>query len=334
MKKKVFSGIQPTGNIHIGNYLGAIKNWVDSQPDFDNIFCVVDLHAITVKQDPKILKEKITETAGLLLACGIDAEKSTLFVQSRIPAHSELAWILNCFTPMGWMEKMTQFKEKSHKAKIGLPAGRENSSVGLFDYPALMAADILLYGTEAVPVGEDQKQHVELARDIAKRFNSIYGETFVLPEAVIRKTGNRIMGLQNPGKKMSKSENGEGNVINLLDSPDKINSKISKAATDSGKEIVFDKGRPGIYNLLTIYEMFSGLEKKNIEKKFGGKGYAEFKKDLAELVIQKLTPIQERYKKMASEPGKIDEILKQGAEKVRPLAEKKLAEVKSKIGLG
>ncbi len=328
MKKKVFSGIQPTGNIHIGNYLGAIKNWVANQDDYDNIFCVVDLHAITVEQDPKILKAKIRETAALLLACGIDPKKSTLFIQSRLGGlHAEMTWLLNCFIPMGWMERMTQFKEKSEDKK-------ERVSIGLFDYPALMAADILLYETDLVPVGEDQKQHVELARDIAKRFNGIYGETLKLPEAMVPKTGAKIMGLQNPKKKMSKSESGENNVINLLDSPDAIRKKIGGATTDSGREIKFDEKRPGIYNLLTIYELFTSLGRKEIEKKFEGKGYADFKKELAETVIEKLTPIQKKYKEISADPAYIYKVLESGASKLRPVAEKTLNIVKNKIGLG
>lgn len=323
-KKRVFSGIQPTGSIHIGNYLGAIKNWVDSQDDFDNIFCVVDLHAITIKQDPEVLKTKIREVAGLYIASGLDPEKNTIFVQSDIPAHSELAWILDCFLPLGWMNKMTQFKEKSETQK-------ENATVGLFNYPALMAADILLYDTEVVPVGSDQKQHVELARDVAKRFNSIYEKNiFIVPEAKIRKETARIMDLQNPLKKMSKSE---GKSIGILDSLDDIQSKIMTAHTDSFNEVAFDDERPGIHNLLTIYEAFSGESRGDIETKFEGKGYADFKKDLAELVIEKLIPIQDKYKEI-SESGEIDEVLKKGAEKARPLAEKKIQEVKKVIGLG
>ena len=321
--KKVFSGIKPSGDIHIGNYLGAIKGWVDSQDDFDNIFCIVDLHAITVQQDPKILKEKIRETAGLLLACGIDSEKSVLFVQSHISAHSELAWILNCFTPMGWMQRMTQFKEKSEGQK-------DKVSVGLFDYPALMSADILLYDTDIVPVGEDQTQHVELARDIAKRFNSIYGEVFNVPKAVVTKPGARIMGLQKPENKMSK---GGSDTIGLLDSADDIRKKIASAVTDSDNEIKFDSNRAGIYNLLTIYELFSGLDQGEIEKKFAEKGYADFKKDLAEVVVVDLEPIREKYNDI-KESGEIEKILEKGADKVRPIAEKKLKEVKNIIGLG
>ncbi len=328
MKKRIFSGIQPTGNIHIGNYLGAIKNWVESQDDFDNIFCVVDLHAITVEQDPKILKAKIRETAGLLLACGIDPKKSSLFVQSHLGGtHAEMAWILNCFIPMGWAERMTQFKEKSAGQK-------ERISVGLFDYPALMAADILLYQTDFVPVGEDQIQHVELTRDVAKRFNGIYGDTFKIPETLIQKTGARIMGLENPLKKMSKSEGGERNVINLLDKASDIRKKISWATTDSEKNIVFDEERPAIYNLLTIYELFTGLSRKEIEEKFNGKGYAEFKKELAELIIEKLSPIQNKYQKISKDQTYLENILKESAEKLRPVAEKTLNIVKNKIGLG
>jgi tryptophanyl-tRNA synthetase len=327
MKKRVFSGIQPTGEIHIGRYLGAIRHWVAMQDDYDNIFCVVDLHAITVPQEPKLLKERIREFAGLLMASGIDPERSILFVQSHVSAHSELAWILNCFIPMGWMQRMTQYKEKAAKQK-------EQVSVGLFDYPSLMAADILLYRTDVVPVGEDQKQHVELARDAAQRFNNIYGETFVLPEPVIPDIGARIMGLDDPTKKMSGSEEGPNHAIALLDPPDVVRAKIMRATTDSLKEIRFDENRPGIYNLLTIYHVFTGENQKEIESKFEGKGYVDFKKALAEVVIEALRPLQERYNALTAEPGHIDNILKEGAAKARPLAEKTLDEVKKKVGLG
>ncbi len=327
MKKRVFSGIQPTGNIHIGNYLGAIKYWVSMQEDYDNVFCIVDLHAITVPQDPKVLNAKIREVSGLLMAAGIDPERSILFVQSHVSAHSELAWLLNCFIPMGWMQRMTQFKEKSVKQK-------EQVSVGLFDYPSLMAADILLYRTDVVPVGEDQKQHVELARDAAQRFNNIYGETFVVPEPLIPDVGARIMGLDDPTVKMSKSEAGSGHAINLLDSPDMIRSKIMKATTDSQRDILYDESRPGIFNLLSIYQTITGEPEKEIEARFEGKGYGEFKKVLAEVVIEGLRPLQERYKELTAEPGLIDSILKAGAAKARPLAEKMLSEVQKKVGLG
>ena len=327
MKKRVFSGIQPTGDIHIGNYLAAITNWVKMQDNYDNIFCIVDLHAITVPQDPKVLKAKTREVSGLLLAAGIDPKRSVLFVQSHISAHSELAWILNCFIPTGWMQRMTQFKEKSQKQK-------EQVSVGLFDYPALMAADILLYNTDVVPVGEDQKQHVELARDVAQRFNSIYGETFVLPEPVIPAVGARIMGLDDPTKKMSKSEEASGHAINLLDSPDVIRVKILRATTDSQRHILFDENRPGIYNLLVIYELFTGESRKEIEARFAGKGYAALKKELGEVVVEGLRPLQTRYRELTADPTYIDSILAEGANRVRPLAEKTLALVKERVGLG
>ena len=327
MKKRVFSGIQPTGDIHIGNYLGATKHWVTQQDNYDNIFCIVDLHAITVPQDSKVLKAKIREVTGLLMAAGIDPEKSILFVQSHIAAHAELAWILNCYIPMGWMQRMTQYKEKAQEQK-------EQVSVGVFDYPSLMAADILLYDTDNVHVGEDQKQHVEITRDVAQRFNSIYGETFVLPQPVIANVGARIMGLDDPTRKMSKSEAGSGHAINLLDSPDDIRSKIMKATTDSLREIRFDEDRPGIYNLLTIYQSFTGLSEAELEAKYEGKGYNDFKIDLAEVVVEGLRPLQERYNELIAKPGHIDAILEEGAEKARPMAEKTLAKVKDRIGLG
>jgi tryptophanyl-tRNA synthetase len=288
---------------------------------------VVDLHAITVPQEPKLLKSRIREFAGLLLAAGIDPERSILFVQSHVSAHSELAWILNCFIPMGWMQRMTQFKEKSLKQK-------EQVSVGLFDYPSLMAADILLYETDVVPVGEDQKQHVELARDAAQRFNSIFGETFALPEPVIPDVGARIMGLDDPTTKMSGSEMGAGHSIALLDPPDVIRSKIMKATTDSQRDIVFDESRPGIFNLLTIYQTITGEKEKDIEARYEGKGYADFKKDLVDVVVGCVRPLQERYHELTSEPGRIDAILKEGADKARPLAEKTLDDVKKRVGLG
>jgi tryptophanyl-tRNA synthetase len=326
MKKRVFSGIQPSGNIHIGNYLGAIQHWVESQAELDNIFCIVDLHAITVPQNPQILRPKIREAAGLLFAAGIDPKLSLVFVQSHIAAHAELAWILNCFTPMGWMQRMTQFKEKSRKQK-------EQVSVGLFDYPALMAADILLYKTDLVPVGEDQKQHVEIARDIAQRFNSIYGEVFKLPEPAIPEVGARIMGLDDPTKKMSKSETRPGHAVHLLDSPDDIRSKIMKATTDSLREIRFDESRPGIYNLLVIYELLTKDSRSDIEARFEAKGYADFKRELAEVAIEGLRPLQSRYQELMADPTHIDSLLAEGASKARPLAEKTLTMVKDNVGL-
>jgi tryptophanyl-tRNA synthetase len=327
LKKRVFSGIKPTGDVHIGNYLGAIRHWAAMQDDYDNIFCVVDLHAITVPTDPTALKADIRELSGLLMAAGIDPEKSILFVQSHVAAHSELAWILNCYIPMGWMQRMTQYKEKLQEQK-------EQVSVGVFDYPALMAADILLYDTDTVPVGEDQKQHVELARDVAQRFNSIYGETFVLPEPLIAGVGSRIMGLEDPTKKMSKSEGKEGQAIGLLDPPDMVRSKIMKATTDSLREIRFDENRPGIYNLLAIYQSFTGLKSAEIEARFEGKGYSDFKKELAEVAVEGLRPLQERYRQLTADPGHIDSLLAEGAARALPTAQATMTRVRDGIGLG
>jgi len=325
VKPIVFSGVQPSGNLHIGNYLGAIRRWVASQDRRENIFCVVDLHAITVPQDPATLHHKIREVAALYIACGIDPERSAIFVQSHIPAHSELAWILNCVTPMGWMRRMTQFKEKSAEAK-------EEVSVGLFDYPALMAADILLYHTNLVPVGEDQRQHVELTRDIAIRFNGLFGETFTIPEAEIAQVGARIMSLTEPTKKMAKSA-GTG-TIDLLDPPDVIRQKIARAKTDPLREIVFDPNRPGVYNLLVIYELLSGQSRTEIEAHFAGKGYAELKRELADLVIESLRPIQERYEQIMSDPAWLAGVLSRSVARLEPIAQQTLADVKAKMGLG
>ena len=326
-KKRVFSGIQPTGDIHLGNYLGAIQHWVSIQSEFDCIYCVVDLHAITIPQDPKILKAKIREVAGLLIAAGLNPEQTVVFVQSHITAHAELTWIINCFTPIGWMQRMTQFKEKSERQK-------ERVGVGLFAYPALMAADILLYDTDLVPVGEDQKQHLEFTRDLAQRFNTMYGETFVLPDASIPKIGARIMGLENPTKKMSKSEGGEGNTINLLDSPDEIRSKIKRATTDSLREIRFDESRHGIHNLLVIYELFTGEKRGDIETRFEGKGYADLKNELAEVVVEGLRPVQSRYEELTEDPEHMDTLLSEAADRIRPTADRVLTKVKERIGIG
>lgn len=325
--KRVFSGIQPSGDLHLGNYLGALRRWVNDQDAKENIFCIVDLHAITVPQDPKELKRKIRELAAIYFACGIDPRKSTVFVQSDISAHPELGWILNCYTPTGWMNKMTQFKDKAGDQK-------ESVSVGLYDYPVLMAADILLYQTDEVPVGEDQKQHVEITRDIADRFNSIYGETFKLPEPKISTVAARVMDLNDPSKKMSKSNPNLNGRINLLDSPDLIRSKVSKATTDSESRVKFDELRPGIFNLLEIYETLSGESRENIEAKFEGKGYGDFKKDLAEVIIEALRPLQEKYNKLMEDPTTIDKMLQDGADKIRPIAEQTLKTVKEKVGLG
>lgn len=327
MKKRVFSGIQPTGKVHIGNYLGAIKQWVSTQGDYENIYCIVDLHAITVPQDPAELKQSIRTMAGLLFAAGIDPEQSVLFVQSAIPAHAELAWILNCNTPMGWMERMTQFKEKAGK-------DRERASVGLFDYPALMAADILLYDTHLVPVGEDQKQHLELTRDIAQRFNRQYGDTFVVPKPIIPKIAARVMGLDEPTKKMSKSEAGKFHAVYMLDEPNVILKKVKRATTDSLRDIRFDESRPGVFNLLSIYQAFTGESVEEIEAHFDGKGYGDLKKELAEVIIEGLRPIQERYAQFIADPAQLDALLAQSADKIRPIAETTMKRVYERLGLG
>jgi tryptophanyl-tRNA synthetase len=325
-RKRLFSGIQPSGKIHIGNYLGAIRQWAALQESFESLFCIVDLHAITVYQEPKDLRTRTLETAALLIASGIDPGKVRLFVQSRVSAHAEFAWILNCVTPYGWMQRMTQFKEKS-TVEMG------NFTVGLFDYPALMAADILLYETDVVPVGEDQKQHLELTRDVAQRFNTIYGNTFKIPEPLIPKTGARIMGLDDPTRKMSKSETSGGNALYLLDPPDEVRAKIGRARTDSRREVRFDETRPGINNLLMLYHLFTGEPKERIEARFEGKGYADFKTALSEVIIQHLKPIQARFSAIMEDRAYLETLLHQGAEGARQMAERVLRRVKEKMGL-
>jgi tryptophanyl-tRNA synthetase len=324
-RERVFSGIKPTGTPTLGNYLGAIRNWVADQDAYDNIFCVVDLHAITIPQDPTELRTNTRQLAGLLLASGIDPQRSALIVQSHLPEHSELAWILNCITPTGWLNRMTQFKAKAGE-------NQESVSTGLYDYPVLMAADILIYQAEAVPVGDDQRQHVELTRDIANAFNFRFGETFVEPRAIVREVGARIMALDDPSKKMSKSES-EGSYISLLDPPDAIRKKIARATTDSERTIVFDENRPGIYNLLTMYELLSGQSRQAIEEEFAGKGYKEFKAALGELVVSTLEPIQQRYAEITDDPKRLDDLLAEGAAQVRPIGQATLRTVKERVGL-
>jgi tryptophanyl-tRNA synthetase len=325
--KKIFSGIQPTNVLHIGNYLGALKNWVDLQDDGETIYCIVDLHAITVPQDPKTLSEKILETAALFIACGVDQNKATLFVQSSRPEHSELAWILNCHTGMGELKRMTQFKDKSGN-------NQDNVSAGLFDYPVLMAADILLYSATHVPVGEDQKQHIEITRDIAERVNGKFGKIFTLPEPIIKRSTARIMALDDPTKKMSKSSPNSASYIALTDTPDAIRDKIKRAVTDSGSEVKASADKTAISNLLNIFAGMTGREVANIEKEFGGKGYGTFKEALAEAIISELQPIHERFKKLIEDKENLRNILKQGAEKLAPEAQEMLSKVKKSVGLG
>lgn len=325
-KKIVFSGIQPSGALHIGNYLGAIANWVKMQDEYNSIFCVVDYHAITVKQNPKELGRSVLDTVKAYLASGIHPAKAVIFQQSDVSAHTELVWILNCTARISDLNKMTQFKDKAGKDK-------ENVSVGLYDYPVLMAADILLYNTDQVPVGEDQKQHVELARVLARRFNSQFGNTFKEPEALIKKDGARIMGLDDPKKKMSKSA-GPANYIALIDSPEIAKKKIMRAVTDSGCDIKYDKNKkPAISNLLTIYSLLTGMNMKKLEVKCecSCQGYGDFKKDLALVVGDFLTDFQKKYNSFQDD--EIKEILKEGARKVTPIADETLKRVKEKLGL-
>lgn len=323
--KTIFSGVQPSGNLHIGNYLGAISQWVEMQKNYNCIFCVVDYHAITVKQDPEVLRKKIIEAAKIYIAFGIDPKKSIIFQQSDISAHTELCWVLNTITKISELNKMTQFKDKAGESQ-------NNVNVGLYDYPVLMAADILLYNTDIVPVGEDQTQHVELARDLAKRFNSQFGETFKVPEVQIKKEAARIMGLDDPTKKMSKSAPSELNYISLTDQPETAAKKIMRATTDSGSEIKFDLAKkPGISNLLTIYSLLDDTPVKKLEQKYKGKGYGDFKKNLSQVVIEFLTNFQKKYNKISDR--EVKKILDSGAKKARPLAEETLKKVKNKIGI-
>jgi len=328
MKKRVFSGIQPSGEMHLGNYLGAIKNWVDEQHDNENIFCIVDLHAITVPQDPKVLHRRTRDLTKIYLACGLDPAAVSIFVQSHVREHTELAWLFNCITPIGWANRMTQYKEKSQEKK-------EQSGVGLLAYPMLMAADILLYQTDGVPVGEDQKQHIELTRDIAQKFNREYAEVFKIPEPWIKEDGARVMALDEPTKKMSKSGS-PTNAILLLDPPEVIKSRIMKATTDSGREIRFDPARAGLYNLLTIYQLFSpnGSTHAQIEEHFDGQGYGALKKELVEVVGEGLRPIREKFEQLSADPDYIEQVLKAGADRVRPMAEKTYQAAKEAMGLG
>src|SRR5438105_6614583 len=298
--KRIFSGAQPTGNVHLGNYLGALRNWVALQRDYESLFCIVNLHAITLPQDPKVLAAKTRELARIYLAVGIDPNVSTIFVQSDVAAHTELTWLLNCVARMSELERMTQFKDKARKQE-------ENVGVGLFDYPILMASDILLYQTDLVPVGEDQKQHLELTRDIAIRFNRDYGQTFVVPDPFIPKVGARIMSLADPTKKMSKSdEESEAGCIMLLDDDDAVRRKFKRAVTDSGTEIKFDATRPAINNLLTIYHLLTAKTSAEIEEHFAGKGYAKLKEELAEVTVEFLKPFQERVR--AIDDAKLDQM--------------------------
>jgi tryptophanyl-tRNA synthetase len=325
MKARIFSGVQPSGNLHIGNYLGALKNWVEIQGDYESIFGIVDLHAITVHQDPAELRAKIRETAALFLAVGIDPKLSSIVVQSSLPEHTELAWMLTCVTPVGWLERMTQYKAKSQE--------QETIGDGLLQYPVLMAADIMLYQAAIVPVGDDQAQHLELARDIAQRFNSLYGETFVMPATHLPTVGSRVMGLDDPEKKMSKSATGSGHAIGLLDPPDQIRKKIMRATTDSQPQVDFASLGAGVRNLIDISQAFMGWKNEQSVAEFNGLRYGDLKKKVAEIVATKIEPIQVRYREIMSDPGYLDGVLKQGAEHVQPIARATVRLVKDRMGL-
>jgi len=326
-RTRVFSGIQPSGSLHIGNLLGAIQQWVATQDEKENFFCIVDMHAITTPQDPETLRTLTRDVAALYIASGLDPDQSTIFVQSHVPAHAECCWILNCVTPVGWLERMTQYKSKARQG--------ESVSTGLLDYPVLQAADILLYDADEVPVGEDQKQHVELSRDIAQRFNHLYGPTFVVPKVILPMTGARIRALNDPSRKMSKSQAMErGHAVRLTDEPDEIQRTFRRAVTDTGRETVFSDSpeKAGVNNLLEIYELLTGNSRPEIEAHFEGQGYAALKNEVAEVVIETLRPIRERYHELISDRAELDAILADGAQRARAVADPKIEVVKHKVG--
>jgi len=330
-KPRILSGVQPTGGIHIGNYVGALSVWAQQQDAYDCLFCVVDLHALTIPEaiEPAKLRRETREVCALYLACGIDPDKSTIFVQSEVHEHAELCWILSCLTPLGWLYRMTQFKSKSEK--------RESVGTGLLTYPVLQAADILLYHADQVPVGQDQKQHIEIARDIAQRFNQMFGETLTVPDVMIRKSGARIMGLDDPSAKMSKSTGQavKGHAVGMLDTPKAIKKALGRAVTDSGMEFRFEHASPGVLNLLTLYEVFTSKPRDEIEAHFTAKGgYGYLKVEVAEAIIATLEPIQKRWRELMDEPTYLDGVLDKGAEKARGIASGVLADVKQAVGLG
>lgn len=324
-KKMLFSGMQATGNLTLGNYLGALKNWVTLNEEYECFFSVVDMHSITVRQNPAELRKRARMLLTLYIAAGLDPEKNCIYYQSHVSAHAELAWILNCYTYMGELSRMTQFKDKSEKHA-------DNINAGLFTYPTLMAADILLFQADVVPVGVDQKQHLELTRDIANRFNSIYGDVFTVPEPYIGKVGAKIMSLQDPAKKMSKSDENPNASIYLLDDADTIIRKFKRAVTDSGSEVIYSDEKPGIKNLMDIYGVVTGLSTAEIEKEFDGRGYGDFKLAVGEAVVDTLKPLQTRMEELAKDKAYIDSIIKANAEKANYVANKTLRKVHKKIG--
>ena len=324
-KKVSFSGVQPSGNLTIGNYLGALRNFSKYSEEYQTFYCVVDMHAITVRQIPAELRRRTFETLALYIACGLDPEKNCLYVQSHVPAHAELSWILNCYTMFGELGRMTQFKDKSSKHA-------DNINAGLFTYPTLMAADILLYQTDVVPVGVDQKQHVELARNIANRFNQAYSETFTVPEPIIEKSGMKIMSLADPTKKMSKSDENTNAVVYILDDKDSIIRKFKRAVTDSDTEIRYAEGKDGINNLMSIYSCFTGKSIEEIEAEFSGKGYGDFKLAVGETCADALAPVQAKFNELLSDKAYLESVMKNGAEQASYFARKTLTKVKKKVG--
>lgn len=325
-KPTVLSGIQPSGRLTLGNYIGALKNWIGLQQEYDCYYTLVDLHTITVRQDPAELRERCYEFLALYLACGLDPKRSVLFVQSHVAAHARLCWVLNCYTQMGELNRMTQFKDKSAKHT-------DNINAGLYSYPVLMAADILLYGADQVPVGDDQKQHLELTRDVALRFNNLYGDVFTVPEPLIPKVGARIMGLQEPTAKMSKSDKAETNAIYLLDPPDRITRKIKRAVTDSDGEVRFDRDtKPGVANLMSILSAISGDSFEQIEQQFAGQGYGAFKGAVAEAVVATLEPLQQRYEEIRADRAGLQAILADGAARASERADAVLSRVHEAVG--
>ncbi len=324
-KKRVFSAIQPSGMLTLGNYLGALKNWTLMQDEFDCLYAVADLHAITVRQEPAKLREQIRSTFALLLAVGVDPEKSPVFLQSHVAEHSQLAWLLNCYTQYGELQRMTQFKDKSQKHA-------DNINAGLFTYPTLMAADILLYQADLVPIGQDQKQHLELTRNIAERFNMAYSPTFTIPEPYIPKVGARVMSLQDPTKKMSKSDENVNAWIAILDKPDDIIRKVKRAVTDSEACVRYGEGKDGVNNLMSIYSACTGLTYEQIEAEFAGKGYGDFKAAVGEAIVETLRPVQERYNQIITDKAYLEELYAKGADSARAIARKTVAKVMRKIG--
>lgn len=325
-KKTIFSGMQPSGVITLGNYIGALKNWTTLQDDYNCLYCIVDMHAITVRQEPAVLRKNARDLLMQYIAAGLDPEKNVIYMQSHVSAHAELAWILNCFTYMGELSRMTQFKDKSQKHG-------DNINAGLFTYPSLMAADILLFQTDLVPVGVDQKQHLELARDIAIRFNNLYGDTFTVPDGYIPKVGAKIMSLQDPSKKMSKSDPDSNGFITVIDDPDTIVRKFKRAVTDSDAQVRFDQeNKPGVSNLITIYSALTGATIEQVQQEFEGKGYGDFKLKVAEVVVEELKPLQQKFKELSKDKAYIDNIIKKNAETASYLATKTLRKAQKKVG--